>query len=129
MKFFCASLFFMLLAFGLASLIKEENLEDYELEFDLDEYFEEMTVDNIQPRRTIDDDLVGMETINEDKRDPYESMEICPYPPEDLIRKEFNNNARWSCFRVKLQPRGNRDSSSESLLSCLCYSSETILFP
>ena len=119
----------MLLAFGLASLIKEENLEDYELEFDLDEYFEEMTVDNIQPRRTIDDDLVGMETINEDKRDPYESMEICPYPPEDLIRKEFNNNARWSCFRVKLQPRGNRDSSSESLLSCLCYSSETILFP
>ena len=107
MKLFSSPVFLLLLSIGLASPIKEDNLEDYEVEFDLDEYFEQMTVDMLRPRRTIDDDLVGKEIINEDKRDPYESMEICPYPPEDLIRKEFNNNARWSCFRVKLQPRGN----------------------
>ena len=93
MKLFSSPVF-LLLSIGLASPIKEDNLEDYEVEFDHDEYFEQMTVDMLRPRRTIDDDLVGKEIINEDKRDPYESMEICPYPPEDLIRKELNNNAR-----------------------------------
>ena len=70
--------FFILLSFGLASPLKEENLEDYELEFDLNEYFEEMTVDNIQPKSTMNDDLVGesafhsssgTEMINEDAID------------------------------------------------------------
>ena len=73
-----AAVFLILLSFGLALPIKEENLEDYELEFDLDEHFEEMTADNIQPKSTMDDDLVGesafhssggTEIINEDAID------------------------------------------------------------
>ena len=55
----------MLLSFGLASPVKEEefiNLEnwrkDYKLEFDLDEYFEEMTIDyKDMAKSTRDDDL------------------------------------------------------------------------
>ena len=78
MKLFHYPVFFILLSFGLASPLKEENLEDYELEFDLDEYFEEMTVDNIQPKSALNDDLVGesafhsssgTEMINEDAID------------------------------------------------------------
>ena len=78
MKLVYYPMFFIFLSFGLASPLKEENLEDYELEFDLDEYFEEMTVDNIQPKSTMDDDLVGesafhsssgTEMINEDAID------------------------------------------------------------
>ena len=73
-----AAVFLILLSFGLALPIKEENLEDYELEFDLDEHFEEMTADNIQPKSTMDDVLdgesafhssSGTEIINEDAID------------------------------------------------------------
>ena len=72
------AVFLILLSFGLALPIKEENLEDYELEFDLDEHFEEMTADNIQPKSTMNDDLIGesafhsssgTEMINEDAID------------------------------------------------------------
>ena len=72
------AVFLILLSFGLALPIKEENLEDYELEFDLDEHFEEMTADNIQPKSTMDDVLdgesafhssSGTEIINEDAID------------------------------------------------------------
>ena len=78
MKLVYYPMFFIFLSFGLASPLKEENLEDYELEFDLDEYFEEMTVDNIQPKSALNDDLVGesafhsssgTEIINEDAID------------------------------------------------------------
>ena len=73
-----AAVFLILLSFGLALPIKEENLEDYELEFDLDEHFEEMTADNIQPKSTMNDDLIGesafhsssgTEIVNEDAID------------------------------------------------------------
>ena len=72
------AVFLILLSFGLALPIKEENLEDYELEFDLDEHFEEMTADNIQPKSTMNDDLIGesafhsssgTEIVNEDAID------------------------------------------------------------
>ena len=76
--YFPVAVFLILLSFGLALPIKEENLEDYELEFDLDEHFEEMTADNIQPKSTMDDVLdgesafhssSGTEIINEDAID------------------------------------------------------------
>ena len=42
---------------------------------------------------------IGEETaeVEMNKSDPYESMEICPYPPEDLIRIKLNSNitAGW----------------------------------
>ena len=79
MKLFYSPVFFILLSFALvsASTLRETS-EDYELEFDLDEHFEEMTEDNIQPKSKMDDDLVGesafhssggTEIINEDAID------------------------------------------------------------
>ena len=78
MKLIYSPVFFILLSFGLATASPlRETSEDYELEFDLDEHFEEMTADNIQPKSTMDD-LVGesafhssggTEIINEDAID------------------------------------------------------------